>query len=256
MEAKVAEGLEKAYETWKVCCTNLNTDIKNKISKPEIDVEMKLEELKPKDKIVDNEALGKSDHETLVEDDKKFEKFRRTDKQKGVVEILTSKELAKANNTLKPAKNAPEVPELLLKSTKAYYPGTRAEKFKKKFQLVKPQSRIATIEYKSLRYLQMYWLSALVFDPGRKPPKPLVLLPYWINTVDKTPEVLMGKKCTQAADIYSFGVIMSEITTGRRAFDGEPFDTKLAKSICQGKRPKFDKKTPDCYVKWTKRYMD
>ncbi|CAG8823187.1 11146_t:CDS:2, partial [Gigaspora rosea] len=29
-------------------------------------------------------------------------------KQKGVVEILTSKELAKANNTLKPAKNAPE----------------------------------------------------------------------------------------------------------------------------------------------------
>ncbi|CAG8509343.1 19233_t:CDS:2 [Gigaspora rosea] len=115
-----AEGLEKAYETWKACCTNLNMDIKNKINK-----------------------------------------------QKGVVEILTSKELAKADDMLKPAKNAPEVPELLLKSTKAYYPGTRAEKFKKKSQLVKPQSRIATIKYKSLRCLQMYWLPALVFDPGR-----------------------------------------------------------------------------------------
>ncbi|RIB25356.1 hypothetical protein C2G38_2166075 [Gigaspora rosea] len=70
------------------------------------------------------------------------------------------------------------------------------------------------------------------------------------------PEVQMGKECMQAADIYSFGVIMSKITMGRRAFDGETFDTKLAKSICQGKRPEFDKKTPDCYVKWAKRCMD
>ncbi|CAG8630513.1 3111_t:CDS:2, partial [Gigaspora rosea] len=72
---KSAEGLEKAYETWKACRTNLNMDIKNKISKPEIDVKIKLEELKPKDKIVNYEALGKSDHETLVEDDEKVEEF-------------------------------------------------------------------------------------------------------------------------------------------------------------------------------------
>jgi serine/threonine protein kinase len=71
------------------------------------------------------------------------------------------------------------------------------------------------------------------------------------------PEVLMGKECTQAADIYSFGVIMPEISTGRRAFDGESFnDTKFAKRICQGKRPEFDKKTPECYVKLAERCMD
>ncbi|RIB12339.1 hypothetical protein C2G38_2200910 [Gigaspora rosea] len=93
-----------------------------KYRKPEIDViKMKLEELKPKDKIVDNETLEESNCETLVEDD---------NKQKGVVEILTSKELADVDDMLKPAKNAPEVSELLLKSTKAYYPETRAEKFK------------------------------------------------------------------------------------------------------------------------------
>ncbi|RIB15252.1 hypothetical protein C2G38_2319943, partial [Gigaspora rosea] len=138
------------------------------------------------EEIMDDEDLGESDQETLVDDSTskekkehaekllegetlnqacelrlaKVEEFRHIDKQKGIVEILTSKELAKADDTLKPAKNAPEVPELLLKSTKAYYSETRAEKFKKRSQLVKQQSRIATIEYKSLRYLQMYWLPA------------------------------------------------------------------------------------------------
>ncbi|RIB00599.1 kinase-like domain-containing protein, partial [Gigaspora rosea] len=42
------------------------------------------------------------------------------------------------------------------------------------------------------------------------------------------PEVLLGQKFTKKADIYGFGVIMSEMSTGQRPFDGYQFDDKLA----------------------------
>ncbi|RIB23129.1 kinase-like domain-containing protein [Gigaspora rosea] len=48
------------------------------------------------------------------------------------------------------------------------------------------------------------------------------------------PEVLLGRKFTQAADIYGFGVIMAEMSTGKRPFDGYAFDIKLALRICKG----------------------
>ncbi|CAG8559274.1 360_t:CDS:2, partial [Racocetra fulgida] len=48
------------------------------------------------------------------------------------------------------------------------------------------------------------------------------------------PEVLQGEKFTQAADIYSFGIIMIEILTGQRPFDGYSFDAELAAMICHG----------------------
>ncbi|RIB11494.1 kinase-like domain-containing protein [Gigaspora rosea] len=48
------------------------------------------------------------------------------------------------------------------------------------------------------------------------------------------PEVLLGQKFTKAADIYGLGVIMSEISTGQRPFDGLEFsETKLGKEICK-----------------------
>ncbi|CAG8797523.1 8582_t:CDS:2 [Cetraspora pellucida] len=68
------------------------------------------------------------------------------------------------------------------------------------------------------------------------------------------PEVLIGQQFTQAADIYSFGIIMSEISAGNKAFDGVPFDTEPAIKICKGDRPEFGKGTPKCYVKLAKRY--
>ncbi|CAG8817194.1 3837_t:CDS:1, partial [Cetraspora pellucida] len=70
------------------------------------------------------------------------------------------------------------------------------------------------------------------------------------------PEVLIGQQFTQAADIYSFGVIMTEISSGKKAFDSVPFDTKLAIQIRKGNRPEFGKGTPKCYVKLAKRCMD
>ncbi|CAG8811822.1 9184_t:CDS:1, partial [Racocetra fulgida] len=63
------------------------------------------------------------------------------------------------------------------------------------------------------------------------------------------PEVLKSKCFTQAADINSFGIIIIEILTGRRPFDGYNFDAELAAIICHG----FIIRTPRWYVQLCKR---
>ncbi|RIB10891.1 kinase-like domain-containing protein [Gigaspora rosea] len=63
-------------------------------------------------------------------------------------------------------------------------------------------------------------------------------------------------KFTKAADIYGFGVIMSEMSTGQRPFDGYEFDTDLAIKIWKGLRPEFAPGTPDCYIEFAKQCMD
>ncbi|RIB25554.1 kinase-like domain-containing protein [Gigaspora rosea] len=70
------------------------------------------------------------------------------------------------------------------------------------------------------------------------------------------PEVLSGQKFTPAADIYGFGVIMSEISTGQRPFDGCQFNDELAVKICFGLRPEFASGTPDFYIELAKQCMD
>ncbi|RIB14894.1 kinase-like domain-containing protein [Gigaspora rosea] len=70
------------------------------------------------------------------------------------------------------------------------------------------------------------------------------------------PEILLGRKYTQAADIYGFGVVMAEITTGVPPFDGYLFDNDLAIKICCGLRPKLALGTPDCYIKLAESCMD
>ncbi|RIB00158.1 kinase-like domain-containing protein [Gigaspora rosea] len=70
------------------------------------------------------------------------------------------------------------------------------------------------------------------------------------------PEVLSGQKFTLDADIYGFGVIMSEISTGQRPFDGYQFNEDLAVKICIGLRPEFAPGTPECYIKLAKQCMN
>lgn len=70
------------------------------------------------------------------------------------------------------------------------------------------------------------------------------------------PEVLSGQGFTNAADIYGFGIIMAEMSTGERPFDGYDFDISLAVKICNGLRPEFAQGTPDCYVKLAKQCMN
>ncbi|KAF0517376.1 kinase-like domain-containing protein [Gigaspora margarita] len=64
----------------------------------------------------------------------------------------------------------------------------------------------------------------------------------------------MGQQYKQASDIYSLGVIATEISTGRRAFDGIPFDDYFALSVVGGSRPKC--LGPDCYIKLAMKCMD
>jgi serine/threonine protein kinase len=63
------------------------------------------------------------------------------------------------------------------------------------------------------------------------------------------PEVLRGCTYTQAADIYSFGMIMYFAVTGRQPFDDRAHDHLLALDICNGIRPKLNETgTPEGYI--------
>jgi serine/threonine protein kinase len=58
------------------------------------------------------------------------------------------------------------------------------------------------------------------------------------------PEVLRGKKYTQKADIYSFGMIAYEILTGLPPYYDREHDINLSLAICNGQRPEFQIKIP------------
>ncbi|RIB11486.1 kinase-like domain-containing protein [Gigaspora rosea] len=63
------------------------------------------------------------------------------------------------------------------------------------------------------------------------------------------PEVLQGKPFTKATDIYSFGMIMWEISSGRVVTsEYENNDLNLAIEICEGLRPTILEGTTSCYV--------
>ncbi|GBB86885.1 hypothetical protein RclHR1_13310001 [Rhizophagus clarus] len=63
------------------------------------------------------------------------------------------------------------------------------------------------------------------------------------------PEVLKKKPYTRAADIYSFGMIMYVIATGKQPFIDQAHNEILAISICNGTRPKINEKImPKCYI--------
>ncbi|RIB28583.1 kinase-like domain-containing protein, partial [Gigaspora rosea] len=58
------------------------------------------------------------------------------------------------------------------------------------------------------------------------------------------PEVLYGEKYTIKSDIYSFGIIMSEVFTGYPPYHDIPHDFSLATQICLGHRPKIRCEVP------------
>ena len=60
------------------------------------------------------------------------------------------------------------------------------------------------------------------------------------------PEVLLCKPYTKESDIYSLGIIMSEMSTGKPPFENESHDIDLQLNICNGLRPRFAPGTPDC----------
>src|SRR2546429_461927 len=54
------------------------------------------------------------------------------------------------------------------------------------------------------------------------------------------PEVLNGKLYTLSSDIYSFGVVMAELSSGNTPFHDKKRDLNLALDICNGFRPEFE----------------
>src|SRR5205085_8438900 len=59
------------------------------------------------------------------------------------------------------------------------------------------------------------------------------------------PEVLNGESYKLSSDIYSFGVIMAELSSGKLPFHKRKHDTSLALATCNGLRPEFGKGTPE-----------
>ncbi|GBB93848.1 hypothetical protein RclHR1_02240020 [Rhizophagus clarus] len=71
------------------------------------------------------------------------------------------------------------------------------------------------------------------------------------------PEILRRKPYTQAADIYSLGMIMYFLATGRQPFAGRDHDHYLMLDICEGIRPKINApEAPQCYIDLMKRCWD
>ncbi|CAG8597828.1 677_t:CDS:2 [Acaulospora morrowiae] len=70
------------------------------------------------------------------------------------------------------------------------------------------------------------------------------------------PEVLKGRSYTTAADMYSFGIIMAEMSTGKLPFGDRPHDSELTLDICNGLRPDFADGTPEFYVELSRRCCD
>ncbi|PKC59868.1 hypothetical protein RhiirA1_468827 [Rhizophagus irregularis] len=71
------------------------------------------------------------------------------------------------------------------------------------------------------------------------------------------PEMLRGKPYTQAADIYSFGMIMYFTATGRQPFANFPHDKFLVLGICNGIRPEIDElEAPKYYIDLMKKCWD
>ncbi|PKY22983.1 kinase-like protein, partial [Rhizophagus irregularis] len=70
------------------------------------------------------------------------------------------------------------------------------------------------------------------------------------------PEILRGGNYNTASDIYSFGIIMNILATGKRPWHSEAHDISLAKNICDGKRLEIPDDTPKFYAELMQQCWD
>ena len=87
-------------------------------------------------------------------------------------------------------------------------------------------------------------------DKKDNPSKIFGVIPYL------APEVLSKKPYTKETDIYSFGMIMWEFTTGKKPFHDRPHDEYLILDILKGERPQITNDTPEFYAELIKRCWD
>ena len=70
------------------------------------------------------------------------------------------------------------------------------------------------------------------------------------------PEVLSKKPYTKESDVYSFGMIMWEFTTGKKPFHNRPHNSSLISDILNGIRPQVTDDTPEFYAELMKKCWD
>jgi len=70
------------------------------------------------------------------------------------------------------------------------------------------------------------------------------------------PEVLRGENYSTASDIYSFGIIMNTLVTGKRPWYNRAHDVSLAKNICDGERLEIPEDTPKFYAELMRQCWD
>src|SRR5207247_730547 len=89
-----------------------------------------------------------------------------------------------------------------------------------------------------------------VVDKKDNPNKIFGVIPYM------APEVLSKKPYTKESDIYSFGMIMWEFTTGKKPFHDRSHDEYLMLDILKGERPQITDDTPEFYAELMKKCWD
>ena len=70
------------------------------------------------------------------------------------------------------------------------------------------------------------------------------------------PEIFKGFPFSKESDIYSFGMIMWELTTGCKPFSNVEHDIQLIYKILDGVRPEITEDTPECYADLMKSCWD
>ncbi|EXX58845.1 Ssk22p [Rhizophagus irregularis DAOM 197198w] len=70
------------------------------------------------------------------------------------------------------------------------------------------------------------------------------------------PEIFKGSAFSKEADIYSFGMIIWELTTGCKPFYNVEHDHTLIYKILDGERPRITDDTPECYASLMKSCWD
>src|SRR5437763_16466168 len=89
-----------------------------------------------------------------------------------------------------------------------------------------------------------------VVDKKDNPNRIYGVIPYL------APEVLLKKPYTKESDIYSFGMIMWEFTTGKKPFHDRSHNHCLIMDILKGERPQITDDTPKFYAELMKRCWD
>ena len=70
------------------------------------------------------------------------------------------------------------------------------------------------------------------------------------------PEIFEDSSYTQASDVYSFGMLMWEFTSGHKPFSNRPHNSKLMYDIKGGLRPEITEDTPEVFNNLMKRCLD